>query len=196
VGFAVSPITGHVGAPAKTVVQRGRASNARHAGGGRCRHRLPGVSRRIAERWRIRRGSNGRRLCDAGRADSLLRRNPSTSASAVAQTVTTRIVTVRQLYARSGHRHARRNRAASVSLHHRRTFSVQSGDSVSLAVSYAPVVPSALDSAALDRGIARVGETGFEPATPWSRTKCSTRLSHSPNVTHGRPESRRATGGL
>ena len=25
-----------------------------------------------------------------------------------------------------------------------------------------------------------VGETGFEPATPWSRTKCSTRLSHSP----------------
>ena len=26
----------------------------------------------------------------------------------------------------------------------------------------------------------RVGETGFEPATPWSRTKCSTRLSHSP----------------
>ncbi len=26
-----------------------------------------------------------------------------------------------------------------------------------------------------------VGETGFEPATPWSRTKCSTRLSHSPN---------------
>jgi hypothetical protein len=26
-----------------------------------------------------------------------------------------------------------------------------------------------------------VGETGFEPATPWSRTKCSTRLSHSPD---------------
>src|SRR6266702_1619835 len=25
-----------------------------------------------------------------------------------------------------------------------------------------------------------VGERGFEPATPWSRTKCSTRLSHSP----------------
>src|SRR5882762_10521205 len=25
-----------------------------------------------------------------------------------------------------------------------------------------------------------VGETGFEPATPWSRTRCSTRLSHSP----------------
>src|SRR5215468_1021093 len=28
--------------------------------------------------------------------------------------------------------------------------------------------------------IESVGETGFEPATPWSRTKCSTRLSHSP----------------
>ena len=25
-----------------------------------------------------------------------------------------------------------------------------------------------------------VGATGFEPATPWSRTKCSTRLSHAP----------------
>ncbi len=29
-------------------------------------------------------------------------------------------------------------------------------------------------------GYEMVGETGFEPATPWSRTKCSTRLSHSP----------------
>src|SRR2546426_7567026 len=27
-----------------------------------------------------------------------------------------------------------------------------------------------------------VGETGFEPATPWSRTRCSTRLSHSPKL--------------
>jgi hypothetical protein len=25
-----------------------------------------------------------------------------------------------------------------------------------------------------------VGESGFEPPTPWSRTRCSTRLSHSP----------------
>jgi len=31
-----------------------------------------------------------------------------------------------------------------------------------------------------NRGLQPVGETGFEPATPWSRTKCSTRLSHSP----------------
>jgi len=31
-----------------------------------------------------------------------------------------------------------------------------------------------------NRGLHEVGETGFEPATPWSRTKCSTRLSHSP----------------
>ncbi len=30
------------------------------------------------------------------------------------------------------------------------------------------------------KGVKRIGETGFEPATPWSRTKCSTRLSHSP----------------
>ncbi len=27
-----------------------------------------------------------------------------------------------------------------------------------------------------------VGERGFEPPTPWSRTRCSTRLSHSPNI--------------
>src|SRR5437763_7989539 len=25
-----------------------------------------------------------------------------------------------------------------------------------------------------------VGERGFQPPTPWSRTRCSTRLSHSP----------------
>ncbi len=25
-----------------------------------------------------------------------------------------------------------------------------------------------------------VGKTGFEPATPWSQTKCSTKLSYSP----------------
>src|SRR5512139_1966835 len=28
-----------------------------------------------------------------------------------------------------------------------------------------------------------VGMTGFEPATPWSRTRCSTRLSHIPTET-------------
>ncbi len=27
-----------------------------------------------------------------------------------------------------------------------------------------------------------VGKTGFEPATPWSQTKCSTKLSHFPIV--------------
>ena len=26
-----------------------------------------------------------------------------------------------------------------------------------------------------------VGKTGFEPATPWSQTKCSTKLSHFPS---------------
>jgi len=30
--------------------------------------------------------------------------------------------------------------------------------------------------------ILMVGERGFEPPTPWSRTRCSTRLSHSPNT--------------
>ena len=30
------------------------------------------------------------------------------------------------------------------------------------------------------QGFPLVGETGFEPATPSSRTRCSTRLSHSP----------------
>ena len=29
-----------------------------------------------------------------------------------------------------------------------------------------------------------VGERGFEPPTPWSRTRCSTRLSHSPYRCH------------
>ena len=32
------------------------------------------------------------------------------------------------------------------------------------------------------RLILMVGERGFEPPTPWSRTRCSTRLSHSPNM--------------
>ena len=31
-----------------------------------------------------------------------------------------------------------------------------------------------------------VGKTGFEPATPWSQTKCSTKLSHFP--IYGAPE--------
>ena len=31
-----------------------------------------------------------------------------------------------------------------------------------------------------------VGERGFEPPTPWSRTRCSTRLSHSPTLCSGR----------
>jgi hypothetical protein len=29
-----------------------------------------------------------------------------------------------------------------------------------------------------------VGMTGFEPATSWSRTKRSTKLSHIPNISH------------
>src|SRR5262249_31246626 len=29
-----------------------------------------------------------------------------------------------------------------------------------------------------------IGERGFEPPTPWSRTRCSTRLSHSPKRNH------------
>ena len=27
-----------------------------------------------------------------------------------------------------------------------------------------------------------VGKTGFEPATPWSQTRCSTKLSHFPLI--------------
>ncbi len=27
-----------------------------------------------------------------------------------------------------------------------------------------------------------VGKTGFEPATPWSQTKCSTKLSYFPQM--------------
>lgn len=32
-----------------------------------------------------------------------------------------------------------------------------------------------------------VGKTGFEPATPWSQTKCSTKLSYFPKY-NGAPE--------
>src|SRR5580698_3733788 len=32
-----------------------------------------------------------------------------------------------------------------------------------------------------------VGERGFEPPTPWSRTRCSTRLSHSPTTLEAAP---------
>src|SRR5690606_34483535 len=39
-------------------------------------------------------------------------------------------------------------------------------------------------------GPSLVGETGFEPATPSSRTRCSTRLSHSPAL----PDPRRCGG--
>lgn len=28
-----------------------------------------------------------------------------------------------------------------------------------------------------------VGETGFEPATPWTQTKCATKLRYSPTYT-------------
>jgi hypothetical protein len=31
-----------------------------------------------------------------------------------------------------------------------------------------------------------VGKTGFEPATPWSQTKCSTKLSYFP-IKYGAP---------
>src|SRR5580693_10295028 len=34
-----------------------------------------------------------------------------------------------------------------------------------------------------------VGERGFEPPTPWSRTRCSTRLSHSPTAAGGNRDS-------
>src|SRR5579872_2992227 len=36
-------------------------------------------------------------------------------------------------------------------------------------------------------GRTMVGERGFEPPTPWSRTRCSTRLSHSPTA-RGSPQ--------
>ncbi len=29
--------------------------------------------------------------------------------------------------------------------------------------------------------IVPIGKTGFEPATPWSQTRCSTKLSYFPN---------------
>ncbi len=30
-----------------------------------------------------------------------------------------------------------------------------------------------------------VGARGFEPPTPWSRTRCATRLRYAPNMTLG-----------
>src|SRR5262245_27933566 len=38
--------------------------------------------------------------------------------------------------------------------------------------------PAGSQNSKLLKGL--VGERGFEPPTPWSRTRCSTRLSHSP----------------
>src|SRR5450755_4165888 len=40
-----------------------------------------------------------------------------------------------------------------------------------------------------------VGERGFEPPTPWSRTRCSTRLSHSPTYAEAPEELRGALTG-
>lgn len=34
--------------------------------------------------------------------------------------------------------------------------------------------------------IKKIGKTGFEPATPWSQTKCSTKLSYFPIKMHPR----------
>src|SRR6202142_468518 len=45
------------------------------------------------------------------------------------------------------------------------------------------------------RLILMVGERGFEPPTPWSRTRCSTRLSHSP-TDRGIPPTARTPWGL
>src|SRR5699024_9964719 len=36
-----------------------------------------------------------------------------------------------------------------------------------------------------------VGKTGFEPATPWSQTMCSTKLSYFPIFQYNAPERRR-----
>ena len=47
-----------------------------------------------------------------------------------------------------------------------------------------------------------VGKTGFEPATPWSQTKCSTKLSYFPNLgaeffkKYGAPERTRTSNRL
>ena len=35
-----------------------------------------------------------------------------------------------------------------------------------------------------------IGKTGFEPATPWSQTKCSTKLSYFPYITNAPKGSR------
>ena len=39
----------------------------------------------------------------------------------------------------------------------------------------------AIKQKALTYGASSIGKTGFEPATPWSQTKCSTKLSYFPN---------------
>ena len=35
---------------------------------------------------------------------------------------------------------------------------------------------------AFSRVFALVGATGFEPAAPWSQTKCATKLRHAPTT--------------
>src|SRR5271165_1643955 len=42
--------------------------------------------------------------------------------------------------------------------------------------------PGGVLAAAVSSWKQMVGERGFEPPTPWSRTRCSTRLSHSPTT--------------
>src|ERR1700730_4985208 len=44
------------------------------------------------------------------------------------------------------------------------------------------VIDSQCMIAVVSEGKQLVGERGFEPPTPWSRTRCSTRLSHSPTA--------------
>ena len=44
----------------------------------------------------------------------------------------------------------------------------------------------AIKQKALTYGASSIGKTGFEPATPWSQTKCSTKLSYFPKYAPSR----------
>lgn len=44
----------------------------------------------------------------------------------------------------------------------------------------------AIKQKALTYGAFSIGKTGFEPATPWSQTKCSTKLSYFPKYAPSR----------
>ena len=58
----------------------------------------------------------------------------------------------------------------------------------------ATVIPAMDEKTVMQRLRLLVGARGFEPPTPWSRTRCSTRLSHAPTRSNEDDRNRDAEG--